>query len=260
MTEPPPQVPDADGDLADARTREVPPDPPLVQARPGRTRSHPPVPDEPPAPTRIRHFTVLRQIGQGGMGVVLSAFDDELDRKVAIKLMRPSHGDSLGRARLQREAQAMAKLAHPNIARVYEVGEFAGRVYIVMEYVQGETLRAWLRRGPHPWREVLAILQQAGRGLAVAHAGRPRWPRRSPHGRRRSVARVQVLHPVNGVLDHCSETPSPPSGLERFEPFPRRLSPVIFFEVTTIDELAAYPGRARSARSPTPSDLGPVRE
>ncbi|MCY1004043.1 protein kinase [Nannocystis pusilla] len=170
MTEPPPQVPDDDGNVADARTREVPPDPPVVQARPGRTRSHPRVPDEPPAPTRIRHFTVLRQIGQGGMGVVLSAFDDELDRKVAIKLMRPSHGDSLGRARLQREAQAMAKLAHPNIARVYEVGEFEGRVYIVMEYVQGETLRAWLRRGPHPWRDVSAILQQAGRGLAVAHA------------------------------------------------------------------------------------------
>ncbi|MDC0720390.1 serine/threonine-protein kinase [Nannocystis bainbridge] len=169
MTEPPTQVPD--GAAADARTRTDSPEPPAVQARPGRTRSHPRVADdEPAAPTRIRHFTVLRQVGQGGMGVVLSAFDDELDRKVAIKLMRPSQGDSLGRARLQREAQAMAKLAHPNIARVYEVGEFEGRVYIVMEYIQGETLRAWLRRGPHPWREVLAILLQAGRGLAAAHA------------------------------------------------------------------------------------------
>ncbi|PCC73795.1 serine/threonine-protein kinase [Nannocystis exedens] len=171
MTEPPPQVPDVDDAVADARTREVPPDPPIVQARPGRTRSHPRVPEaEPAMPTRIRHFTVLRQIGQGGMGVVLSAFDDELDRKVAIKLMRPAGGDSLGRARLQREAQAMAKLAHPNIARVYEVGEFEGRVYIVMEYIQGETLRAWLRRGPHPWRDVVALLQQAGQGLAAAHA------------------------------------------------------------------------------------------
>nr|WP_276599309.1 serine/threonine-protein kinase [Nannocystis sp. SCPEA4] len=167
-----PQASDPDSAPADAHTRQpVPAAPPVVQARPGRTRSLPHVPEpEPAAPTRIRHFTVLRQIGQGGMGVVLSAFDDELDRKVAIKLMRPSHGDSLGRARLQREAQAMAKLAHPNIARVYEVGEFEGRVYIVMEFIQGETLRVWLRRDRHPWRDVLAVLLQAGRGLAAAHA------------------------------------------------------------------------------------------
>ncbi|WAS91016.1 hypothetical protein [Nannocystis punicea] len=108
MTEPPPRVPDVDAAVADTNPREAPP---VVQAEPGRTRSHPRVEEEPAAPTRIRHFTVLRQVGQGGMGVVLSAFDDELDRKVAIKLMRPSQGDSLGRARLQREAQAVAHAA-----------------------------------------------------------------------------------------------------------------------------------------------------
>ena len=168
---PPPQVPDPDSASEEAPGRHTAHDGPVVQARPGRTLSRPRQPEaELEAPTRIRHFTVLRQIGQGGMGVVLSAFDDELDRKVAIKLMRPSQGDSLGRARLQREAQAMAKLTHPNIARVYEVGEFAGRVYIVMEFIQGETLRTWLRRDRHPWREVLAVMLQAGRGLAAAHA------------------------------------------------------------------------------------------
>ena len=121
-------------------------------------------------PPRISRFTVLRQIGEGGMGVVFSAYDDELDRKVAIKLLRPSSGDSLGKARLQREAQAMARLAHPNIVRVYEVGLLEERIFLVMEMVQGDTLRAWLKRGQRSWREVLAVLVQAGRGLAAAHA------------------------------------------------------------------------------------------
>lgn len=92
-------------------------------------------------PPRISRFTVLRQIGEGGMGVVFSAYDDELDRKVAIKLLRPSSGDSLGKARLQREAQAMARLAHPNIVRVYEVGLLEERIFLVMWCV-------WPRRGP----------------------------------------------------------------------------------------------------------------
>ncbi len=104
------------------------------------------------------------------MGVVFSAYDNELDRKVAIKLLRPSQGDSLGRARLHREAQAMAKLAHPNIVRVYEVGQLEGHIYLVMEFVQGETLRRWSRLSKRPWREVLAVMLQAGEGLAAAHA------------------------------------------------------------------------------------------
>jgi serine/threonine protein kinase len=169
VTMDPPQESDSASDAA--ATRPLPAPAGVVQARPGRVALRPPEPEpEEPLPARIRHFTVLRQVGQGGMGVVLSAFDDELDRKVAIKLLRPSQGDSLGRARLSREAQAMAKLAHPNIARVYEVGEFEGRIYIVMEFIQGETLRAWLRRARRPWREVLPVLLQAGRGLAAAHA------------------------------------------------------------------------------------------
>ncbi|MBL8972910.1 MAG: serine/threonine protein kinase [Myxococcales bacterium] len=161
--EPPPADPEL---LSAARTRVVATG---VQARESEA-GEPDAGESFVVPARISRFTLLRPIGEGGMGVVFSAYDDELDRKVAIKLLRPSSGDSLGTARLQREAQAMARLAHPNIVRVYEVGAIEGRIYLVMEMVQGDTLRAWLRAGRRGWREVLAVLVQAGRGLAAAHA------------------------------------------------------------------------------------------
>jgi hypothetical protein len=107
------------------------------------------------------------------MGVVLEAHDPELDRKVAIKLLRPELGtgpEGLERsARLQREAQAMARLSHPNVVAVYEVGRIEDQVFIAMELVLGSTLRAWMR-APRPWRAVVAMFVAAGRGLAAAHA------------------------------------------------------------------------------------------
>ncbi|HEY0135113.1 MAG TPA: serine/threonine-protein kinase, partial [Nannocystis sp.] len=159
-------------DPGDLRTRPLAPDDLPLPPKPASAVS----PIAEPAlvvPPRIRHFTVLQKVGQGGMGVVYSAYDNELDRKVAIKLLQPSHDGSLGAARLHREAQAMARLTHPNIVRVYEVGELEGAhhlVYLVMEFVQGETLRRWWRKARRSWREVLAVMSQAGRGLAAAHA------------------------------------------------------------------------------------------
>jgi eukaryotic-like serine/threonine-protein kinase len=116
---------------------------------------------------------VLARIGAGGMGVVYGAYDPDLDRRVAIKLLRRDlsgrHSRSDGRAALLREAQAMARLSHPHVVTVHDVGVHEGRVFLAMELVQGRTLREWLDEGPHPWREVIAMLSAAGLGLEAAH-------------------------------------------------------------------------------------------
>ncbi|MCE9578211.1 MAG: serine/threonine-protein kinase [Deltaproteobacteria bacterium] len=118
----------------------------------------------------IGRFTLIGVLGSGGMGVVLEGHDPDLDRRVAIKLLHEATGaDPDGRARLQREAQAMARVAHPNVVAVYEVGTFAEQTFIAMELVPGTTLRAWLRT-PRRWREIVAMFVAAGRGLAAAHA------------------------------------------------------------------------------------------
>jgi tetratricopeptide (TPR) repeat protein/predicted Ser/Thr protein kinase len=124
--------------------------------------------------TTVGRFLLLERLGQGGMGVVYSAYDDRLDRRVAIKLLRPEawgrDSGSQGRERLLREAQAMARLSHPNVVTVYEVGAYEAQLFVAMEYVEGQTLGQWLRERPRPPREVLPVLLAAGRGLAAAHA------------------------------------------------------------------------------------------
>src|SRR5438067_6589381 len=123
--------------------------------------------------TLVGRYVVLDVVGSGGMGVVYAAFDPELDRKVAIKLLqaKPGGSDSGGdQAWIVREAQAMARLAHPNVVAVYDVGTLPGdRVFVAMELVEGETLRAWLKT-PRRWPEVLETMRAAGGGLAAAHA------------------------------------------------------------------------------------------
>ncbi|HPC82503.1 MAG TPA: tetratricopeptide repeat protein [Thermoanaerobaculaceae bacterium] len=132
-----------------------------------------PLDSELPA-SRIGRFIVLRRLGAGGMGVVFEAYDPELERKVAIKLLHHSPGQIDGSspeaARLQREAQAMAQLSHPNVVTIYDVGTCGGRVFIAMEHVEGMDLRQWLCRRERPWRETLGMFLQAGEGLAAAHA------------------------------------------------------------------------------------------
>lgn len=119
---------------------------------------------------QIGRFTVLKKLGKGGMGVVHLAYDPELDRRVAIKLLHDTADHDLSGGRLLREAKAMARLSHANVVAVYEVGEYEGALFVAMEYVQGATLRQWERAGPRKPREVLDVLVQAGRGLAAAHA------------------------------------------------------------------------------------------
>jgi len=117
---------------------------------------------------RIGRFVVLEPIGRGGMGVVYAVYDEQLDRRVALKLLGHESAPGL-RARLQREARALARLSHPNVVPVFEVGEHEGQLFIVMEYVQGRTFRRWIAETkPEPAR-ILDACIQAGRGLSAAH-------------------------------------------------------------------------------------------
>ncbi len=122
-------------------------------------------------PVMVGRYTVIGPIGSGGMGSVVRAHDPELLREVALKLVRAERmGDADTRARLVQEARAMARLSHPNVAMVFEVGEAGGHLYVAMELVDGRDLRAWLEEEPRGWRAVLELYAQAGRGLAAAHA------------------------------------------------------------------------------------------
>ncbi|HEY0135569.1 MAG TPA: protein kinase, partial [Nannocystis sp.] len=118
----------------------------------------------------IGRYSILRRLGAGGMGVVYAAYDEQLDRKIAIKLVHPDRHDPDSRARTRREAQALARLSHPNVVQVYEVGEHEGQVYLALEFVQGRTLRTWQTEAPRRWQDTLAMYLQAGKGLAAAHA------------------------------------------------------------------------------------------
>ncbi len=103
------------------------------------------------------------------MGVVVRAYDERLDRTVALKLLSPGVHQRR-RDRLRREAQALARLCHPNVVEVYDVGEHDDQVYIAMELVEGQTLRQWQQHAPRDWSECVAVYLQAARGLAAAHA------------------------------------------------------------------------------------------
>ncbi|WNG42813.1 serine/threonine protein kinase [Archangium minus] len=126
-----------------------------------------------PRGTSVGRYLVLERLGTGGMGEVYAAFDPQLNRKVAIKLLLPG-GEGLerneARPRLMREAQAMARLSHPNVLPVFDIGEHGDRIFIALELVEGTTLRQWLKEQPRHWREVVHVLTLAGRGLAAAHA------------------------------------------------------------------------------------------
>jgi tetratricopeptide (TPR) repeat protein len=120
---------------------------------------------------RLGRYVLLERIGAGGMGIVWAAYDTELERRVALKLLRAKPGDAGAdaRRRLVREARAMARVSHPNVVAVHDVVEEDERVFMTMELVVGRTLGAWLRESPRPWREIVEVFIAAGRGLAAAH-------------------------------------------------------------------------------------------
>ncbi len=122
-----------------------------------------------PAPTRAGRFLIIDKLGEGGMGVVYSAYDPELDRRVAIKLIRDGHATREAVTRLQREAQAMAKLSHPNVVGVHDVGRAGDGLFVAMDLIPGTTLLEWIHAEPRAWHEIIGLFTQAGAGLAAAH-------------------------------------------------------------------------------------------
>jgi len=122
-----------------------------------------------PAPTLLGRYVVLGELGRGGMSVVYAAYDPELDRRVALKVVRADQLSATHQARLHREAQALARLSHPSVVTVFDVGDLSTDTFVAMELVEGTSLRDWIRQ-PRTWREVVRVVIAAGRGLAAAHA------------------------------------------------------------------------------------------
>ncbi|MGN6109740.1 MAG: protein kinase domain-containing protein [Kofleriaceae bacterium] len=155
------------GDVADSNVATAPHEresPSQVSQRPTRTLT---------IGDRVGRYLVLSALGAGGMGVVFAAYDPQLDRKVALKLLRAgsSYNTRDARTRLRREAQAIAQLSHPNVVNVYDVGSTDDDdLYIAMEFVEGDTLTSWLRKYPRTWREIVDVFLQAARGVIAAHS------------------------------------------------------------------------------------------
>jgi len=124
----------------------------------------------PGEPFRAGRYVILNHVGHGAMGNVYAAYDPELDRKVAVKVLRDSTRGRPLPASLAREAKAMAKLTHAHVVTVFDVGSCERGVFVAMEFVEGLTLRTWLKEQVRGWQEVLAAFVQAGQGLAAAHA------------------------------------------------------------------------------------------
>lgn len=121
---------------------------------------------------QVGRHVILGEIGRGAMGVVYCAHDPSLDRDIALKVLRAPDAETTDQqpvARLLREAQAMARLAHPNVVAIYDVGSLEGAIYLAMELVAGQTLRDILRAAPRAYEDLIDIFLQAGTGLAAAH-------------------------------------------------------------------------------------------
>jgi len=120
----------------------------------------------------IGRYVVLERIGAGGMGIVYAAFDPELDRRIALKLLHPrtrTKRPGVARARLIREAQALAQLSHPAVITVHDVGPFQDQVFVAMEFVDGVDLATWVAEEADSWEDILRAYVDAGGGLAAAH-------------------------------------------------------------------------------------------
>jgi len=166
----------ADDTLPAGERREATPpsgDPDDIGMQQLRAKVHGRLFGAPAQPVRIGRYDVTSYLGAGGMGVVYSGVDPELDRKVALKVLRSDTLGDRARERLRREAKALARLSHPNVVHVYEVGasgDGQGKgMFVAMEFVEGGTLTDWLAESERSTAEILARFVDAGRGLAAAH-------------------------------------------------------------------------------------------
>ncbi|HEY8379437.1 MAG TPA: serine/threonine-protein kinase, partial [Nannocystis sp.] len=120
--------------------------------------------------TVVGRYVIVEKVGAGAMGVVFAAYDPELNRKIALKFLHMRGSANLqARARLLREAKSLARLSHPNVVAVHDVGTYGDHVFLAMEFVAGRTLTAWLKEQPRRWPEIVDVLSHAGEGLAAAH-------------------------------------------------------------------------------------------
>lgn len=181
-------------------------------------RAEPGWPEQTPDSSRVGRYVIVQRIGRGAMGEVFAAYDPELDRKVAVKLLHQSRSTEKARKQMVREAQALAKLTHPNVVTVHDVGKHHERVFIAMEFVEGTTLTDWvdmLEDGPQRWRKVLEVFRGAGEGLAAAHGAgivhrdfKPDNVLVAPDGRAR-VADFGLALPVSDPDEDPSAHPTP---------------------------------------------------
>lgn len=125
---------------------------------------------DPSEAVRVDRFLIEHELGAGGMGTIYAAWDEQLQRRVALKFLHRVSTDPAGEQRLFREAQALAQLSHPNVVSIHQVGRHEGRVWLAMEHIAGQTLRAWGKEAPRSKAEVLHVWIAAGRGLAAIHA------------------------------------------------------------------------------------------
>jgi serine/threonine protein kinase len=197
-----------------------------------------------PSGTLLGRYEVRAWIGRGAMGDVYEGFDPQLERKVALKLLRVEIAGAVrARDRLAREAKAMARLSHPHVVAALDFGIHEGRVFLVMELVEGMTLAAWLRRGRRTWREIVTVFLAAGEGLAAAHVleivhrdfkpqntlvGDGGQVRVSDFGLARwATQKEPALHGMHAVAG-AGGTPRDTTGTERHAGTPRYMAPEQF--------------------------------
>ncbi len=222
-----------------------------------------PIPDSVPATldrgATIGRYIVLGLVGRGGMGEVYAAYDPELDRRVAVKLLRvkPGHGvsHSEGRSRTLREGQAIARLSHPNVVVVYDVGTFGDKVFIAMEFVEGNNVTHWLQTQPRTWQEVLQVFVAAGRGLAAAHEKgiihRDFKPDNVMVGRNGQV-RVTDFGLARQVLPTPAESApkaTVPAPIRLLTPLPERDVASVASDTIVLDGIAGSPALPRTRSS-----------
>jgi len=174
----------------------------------------------------IGHFVIRSRLGEGGMGMVLAGHDADLGRPVAIKVVKDSADHPAYRERLLREARVMARLEHPNVVRVYEVGSDRGRLFVAMELVDGVTLMTWLAVQRRTWRETLAMFRQVGLGLAAVH-------------------RAGLVHrdfkPDNVLVDRDGRARVADFGLARLDPERATASPELAASLTRTGMMVGTP-------------------
>src|SRR2546426_3916283 len=126
-------------------------------------------PSRSPESSSVGHYTILKRLGAGGMGVVYAARDERLGRTVALKMIHETTTDPAARERLWREARSAAVVNHPNICQVHEIGELDGEPYVVMELLEGESLAERLQRGALPVSEAITMTGELLAGLGALH-------------------------------------------------------------------------------------------